>query len=459
MGANHLMLAARRGAVEDGDRSSFAAGAVHFPFERAAAQTVRPTQMKRSHAARKNRFALERHGSGRYLAAMPVRVALSGCADYASVASALDALMQPLGGWASFIRPGQSVLVKPNLLTARKPDEAVTTHPALARAVLRSLRALGAKPFVADSPASVADLNAVWERTGFLDLCREEDVPLVNVEKAGSMPCESAGMRFSVGRPFLAADVIVNLPKVKTHVLTGLTAGVKNMYGAVPGYQKTSLHKQYAGAVSFGRLLAAVYARVKPVVTIADGIVGMEGNGPSAGRPVKLGFLAASTDAVALDVVLCRLVGLDSRRVPYLRAAAELGAGEVRLEQIEVVGASIESCSPASFRPPMQFFSGAVPEGALRLLGRLIWTRPRFTAQCARCGQCVRACPAGALALGANDARPRLNFNACIECCCCHEVCPARAVEMRASPLMRVATAARRMARPKGVNRDAGGGR
>ena len=236
-------------------------------------------------------------------------------------------LLALIGGMEAFVKPGQSVLVKPNLLSDCTPDEAVTTHPEVVRAVVRAVKQAGAKPWVADSPSNAVHLQRVWEKTGMEAICRAEDVPLVNLEKGGSEEFETRGIRFRIAKAVLQADAIVSLPKVKTHVLTGLTAGVKNMYGAVPGFQKTSLHKDYPRRDDFADLLVAVYSRAKPVLSIADGVVGMEGNGPSGGTPVALHFLAASDDAVALDVVVARLLAWSSTACPALpRPAAGMPA-------------------------------------------------------------------------------------------------------------------------------------
>jgi uncharacterized protein (DUF362 family)/NAD-dependent dihydropyrimidine dehydrogenase PreA subunit len=368
---------------------------------------------------------------------MPTRVILTQCSDYVDVAEALPRLLDAFGGMGAFVKAGQSVLIKPNLLTDARPDEAVTTHPEVVRAVIRLVRGAGAHPWVADSPANVADLARVWDRTGIQAVCREEDVPLVNLEKAGSERFDVEGVQFTIARPVLEADAIITLPKVKTHLLTGLTGAVKNMYGVVPGLQKTSLHKRYPRTDDFSRMLVMVFRRVKPVLAIADGVVGMEGNGPSAGTPVPLGFLAASADAVALDAVLCRTLGLEVRKVLHLQEAQRAGLGEVDRERIVVEGDGLAALAPRKHRLPDTVPTHLIPRWAARVIKPLIWHRPTFTTRCVFCGQCVKACPADALRID-RGRRPVLTPSACIACCCCHEICPARAIEMRPSLLVRV---------------------
>lgn len=367
---------------------------------------------------------------------MQVPVALCRCPEYDAVHDALARLMRDLGGIGGFVRPGQTVLVKPNLLTDRHPDAAVTTHPEVVRAVVRMLKEAGAKPWVADSPCNVASLAAVWEKSGVGKVCQEEGVPLVNLEQAGSVRIEEAGFVFAIARPVLDADVIVNVPKVKTHVLTGLTGAVKNLYGTVPGFQKTTLHKLYPRRDEFADLLIAVYRKVRPALSIADGIVGMEGDGPSGGHPVRLGILAASADAVALDTVLASLLGMKVEAVSYLEAARRREAGETDMGRIRLLGDPADELRIRRFRLPNTIPTRHIPRWLSRSVGALIWHRPDFSERCEFCGKCVRACPAGALAQE-RGRRPVLSADRCIECCCCHEVCPAHAVEMRASPLLR----------------------
>jgi len=379
----------------------------------------------------------------------PRKVALAACAGYGpGLDEALRALLAHLGGIGAFVRPGQSVLVKPNLLTDKEPERAVTTHPAVVRALVRLVRQAGGKPLVADSPNSVAKLTKVWEASGFRRMCAEEDVPLLNLEQAGSVAFEKDGCRFSIARPVLDADVIINVPKVKTHVLMTLTAAVKNMYGAVPGYQKTQLHRDHPTVAAFGRLLAAVYRTARPHLSIADGIRGMSGDGPSAGEPVQLGFLAASADAVALDLTLCRILRIEPSAVAYL---AVLTDGRLD-DPVEIAGETVARVAPASFRTPGAVLPRLIPSAVVRLIRPLVWIRPAFSDRCVGCGRCVRACPAQALRLpaqapgGANDrpeerrgrVRPELAASACIGCCCCHEVCPENAVSMRPSPLLSI---------------------
>ena len=229
------------------------------------------------------------------------------CGDYeAALAPALDRMLEMAGWLADSAIAGQRVLVKPNLLTDRAPEQAVTTHPALVRLVVRRLKAAGARVTVGDSPASAANLACVWERSGIGAVCAEEGVPLIALEQAGAETFTLDGFTFPIARPVLEADRIVNLPKVKSHSLTLLTAAVKNIYGTIPGYAKTTLHRQYPKPEVFGRLVRTLWRVMPPCWTLADAVVGMEGQGPANGRPVPLGFLAAAEDPLQWTVSCAR---------------------------------------------------------------------------------------------------------------------------------------------------------
>jgi len=367
----------------------------------------------------------------------PVAVTLSKCQDYSPVAvqAAVERMLANLGGIERFVSPGQSVLLKPNMLTDRNPDQAVTTHPEVVRALIRIVKKRGGRPIVADSPANVTKIERVWEQTGFRALCDAEDVPLLNLEKTGSVRMEAGGISFTVAKPVLEADVLVSIPKVKTHMLTIFTGAVKNLYGTIPGFQKATLHKAHPTPVEFGKLLAAIYTRTKPHLAVADAIVGMDGEGPSGGDPVKLGFLAASSDSVALDVVLCRILGIDTRSVPYFKPLKIASLGETDFSRIEMSGTPMRDLDHVRFRIPSTLTGRLIPRPLVKLLQPFIWIRPAFSNRCVSCKRCARACPMEALHIEPGS-RPILDPKRCIGCCCCHEVCPERAVEMRLSPLL-----------------------
>jgi uncharacterized protein (DUF362 family)/Pyruvate/2-oxoacid:ferredoxin oxidoreductase delta subunit len=356
-------------------------------------------------------------------------VAFVRCRDYGVGLAAAVARAFELSGWsAADTLSGKRVLVKPNLLTDRKPEQAVTTHPEVVRQVIRWLKQRGARVAVGDSPASTANLKNVWEISGIRAVCAEEQVALISLEQAGVKSFDVDGFSFAVALPVLEADYIVNLPKVKTHALTLLTAAVKNIYGVLPGYSKTLLHRQYPKTWDFGQLVSTIWKVIPRSITLADGIVGMEGQGPASGTPVSLGFLAASKSPFALDRALCNVLKIDAHRVPYL--VGEQG------KNYTCVGDTI---NVKSFEIPSgTHVLNRLPACVVTWLGGIVWVRPAFSEKaCIRCGKCVKACPVNALVLTNKRRQPVLKAKACISCCCCHEVCPEDAIRMTQSFVLR----------------------
>ena len=358
------------------------------------------------------------------------------CANYGeSLAPAFARLLEESHLLSESAARGRKVLVKPNLLTDRTPDKAVTTHPELLRLVIRHLKSVGAIVSVGDSPASAANLKNVLERTGVGDVCRDEDVPFVSFEQAGACKREANGFQFTIARSVVEADLIVSMPKVKSHSLTKLTAAVKNLYGAVPGYCKTTLHRLHPRPDDFGRLLKAIWCVLPQTISIADAVVGMEGQGPANGRPAKLGFIAASADPFALDIALCEMLHIRSNTVPYLAGEAKTHAPELSGDKIEI----------ASFDVPVgSHLIGLVPTRLAKMAASVLWVRPRIDdALCIGCGKCAKACPAEALVMQPGGRRkagpsPTLDRRRCVGCACCHEVCPKGAIKMVPSPLLRL---------------------
>ncbi len=363
---------------------------------------------------------------------MKNKVYVAQCRDYgAGVTLAVDTIWQEAGWPGVGELVGKRVLVKPNMLTDRTPEQAVTTHPRLLQEVLRRLKSTGAQVTVGDSPASIANLQCVWRSSGIGEVCSQEGVPLVALEQEGAQNFDIDGFNFSIAKPVLEADLIINLPKVKSHSLTMLTAAVKNIYGTIPGYSKTMLHRRYHKPAQFGALIKTLWKVMPPSLHLADGVIGMEGQGPANGKPIELGFIAAAHDPFVLDRALCQMLRIKAQRVPYLAAQCES-----EREVPEIVGAQVRIDSFAV--PSGGYLLGFVPQWMVGLASGVVWVRPKFdSAACKRCHLCVKACPVHALSLPTNLPAPKLQKGVCISCSCCHEVCPHNAIEMTQSPLLR----------------------
>ncbi|AGY60220.1 DUF362 domain-containing protein [Gloeobacter kilaueensis] len=298
--------------------------------------------------------------------------------DPAILAPGLVELLAPLGGIAAFVRPGDRVLLKPNLLTGARPAKACTTEPELVRQVALLVRAAGGEPFLGDSPA-FGTSRGVAVANGLLPICEELGLPIVEFS---SRRYRSVGQTFDhlrLGKEAMEADVLINLPKVKSHAQLTLTLAVKNLFGCVPGKLKAWWHME-AGkdSLRFGKMLVETAATLQPDLTIIDGIVGHEGNGPSGGEPRFLGLLGASSDVFALDWVFADLLGVAPEQLPVLRAALALGIGPSGFADIVIDGPPVAELRCPDWKlpqtmAPIDFGLPRVVRSTLRdLLIRLI---------------------------------------------------------------------------------------
>jgi uncharacterized protein (DUF362 family)/Pyruvate/2-oxoacid:ferredoxin oxidoreductase delta subunit len=362
------------------------------------------------------------------------KVALARCEDYnpERVREALTKLLDPLGGMGEFVKPGQKVLLKVNLLAAKPPERAITSHPEIIRAVAQAVRQAGGEPSIGDSPAgAVKGVKRYWKETGIGPLAEEMSIPVVNFETSGVVRKVVGKRSYYLAKPVLECDVLINLPKMKTHGLLMLTGAVKNMYGAIPGLRKAELHRDNPRPNDFASVVVDIYSKAKPKLTIMDGILGMDGNGPASGNLRWMKMLLASGDGIALDATFSRLVGIKPRDVFTTRIASERGLGQV--DEIEVVGEKLEDLTVKGFKVPSAAALNLVPRFMVKALAPLVWVKPIILApKCTKCGFCVESCPTSALSMGTKSV-PIFNYKLCINCLCCHEVCPESAVEIETS--------------------------
>jgi len=381
-------------------------------------------------------------------------VSLTRCSSYDD--ERLDrAVGQALGlldGWEELFAGDPVVLIKPNFLVPRGVETAITTHPRFIAAVARAIRGVfSGRLLLGDGPA-MGTSRAVARRIGLTPLLEPLDVELVNFTESVSVPGGDGFKVLDLARPIVEADRIVNLPKVKTHGQMGLTLGRKNMFGAVVGMAKPRLHlhagRDYA---TFARLLNEIARRAGSDLTIADGVIGIEGNGPSAGDPRELGLVGASTDVVALDRVFAEVLGFPIEALPMIQDSRGAGEEGAFLSNVEVRGESIAASKVRRWKPARQMAAGDIfiPRPIARPLRHQITTRPVFDDRlCTRCGICAEHCAAGALTLRArgrrkpgptrSDQAMALDLDACIRCYCCQEVCPEGALSVGEGALLKL---------------------
>lgn len=374
--------------------------------------------------------------TGRSVDRPTVTVTKCGGYDPGSVRAAVSEALAPLGGIETFVRPGQRVLIKPNLLSAKDPARAVTTHPNLVEAVALEVRRAGAEPFVGDSPGgAIRGIQRVWKNTGMEEMARRSGMELVNFEASGSRAVRSGMYAFYIAKPVLEADCIINLAKLKTHSLTLLTCAVKNMFGVIPGFRKAEQHKLHPKPGEFADMLVHLFRAVTPELSIVDGILAMEGNGPGSGDPYDLGLLIAGRDAVAVDAVAADIVGFKPGSIDTTRIAAKMGLGEGAPERIDLVGSGA-GVRPDDFSLPSNLRVRLVPRAFARLIAPLFWVKPVIDqVTCTGCGFCAENCPAEAIRF--DSGVYVIDETKCVQCLCCHELCPASSVEVKLSWLAR----------------------
>jgi uncharacterized protein (DUF362 family)/Pyruvate/2-oxoacid:ferredoxin oxidoreductase delta subunit len=366
-----------------------------------------------------------------------VKVSLQKIQDYQSgmLRQALIQTLFLLGGLEKIINPGSRIFVKINHLSPPSAaEEAIITHPALTREVLLLLKEIGCTITAGDDIQSKQKDG--FSISGYRELCNSLGIPLVNLKEVGfrRIDCEGKVLDKAYISPLLLdSDFLINLPKLKTHSFTMFTGAVKNMYGIIPHGLRSSYHRQFYKNELFSQMLVDIFSCAPPHLNIMDAIVAMEGEGPSAGRPKKVNLILASRDAVALDAVASKIIGLDPLQILTTKYADERGLGVGQLENIEIIGERMQDVKIKDFRQSaiatgliqkkIPAFLHAFIQDQLILMPRIIKKR------CTACWECVDICPAGAAQKQDNAAR--IDDSLCIHCMCCHEVCRFHAIKLK----------------------------
>jgi uncharacterized protein (DUF362 family)/Pyruvate/2-oxoacid:ferredoxin oxidoreductase delta subunit len=379
---------------------------------------------------------------------MTPQVAIVRCPHYQqpTVDRAVQESIDLLGGMGQFVEPGQKVLLKVNMLSATPPERGIVTHPAVVEAVVRLVQQTGGNPCIADSPGTSvpyteAGLRRTYEASGLMEVAKRTGAALnwdTSYEEV-SHPEGFLVKRLEVIKPVLEADVVISMPKLKTHVLTTFTGATKNLFGVLPGFAKGIFHARMRNVTHFALMLLDITSLVKPSLVLMDAIIGMEGDGPSTGPLRDVGVILASRDSVALDAVATSMVGFDPLKVPTLREAAARGLWTGKVDDIETLGASVSEVLVPDFQPPVAspredatLFNPFFTRHFGPLITNHFTLRPvPQRGRCVACGDCMAGCPQQTIAIV--DSLAVIDYSQCIRCYCCHELCTEGAIDLEHS--------------------------
>lgn len=349
------------------------------------------------------------------------------------------------------LRPGMKVTIKPNLIMKGRPEMAATTHPALVKAVILHLRELGIKDItIADSPGGLYSkplLMGVYEQTG-MKAAANECGAMLNTDlgsKVFRIPQGKVCHEFDIIDPIGNADFVINLCKLKTHCMTAMSCGVKNLFGCVPGLLKPQLHYRFPEGEKFAQMLIDLSLLVRPGLTIVDGVDGMEGDGPTGGVPRHMGITAAATaeNLYALDLVMCYILGFTPSQVPMVRCAIERELCPKDWRQVDIQGDRNAVRPLENLKKPATKklnFASALPKPLSAIMdryqGKLSPCPVIRVKDCIGCGRCAQICPAHTIEIAKGKAV--IGPSKCIKCFCCHEMCPAKAIDIKSIGFFRL---------------------
>ena len=386
-----------------------------------------------------------------------VVLAVAECYDQPLCDAAVERIFAALPA-AGRIGPDTRILLKPNLLARHAPEAAVTTHPAVVRAVIRACKARGAKAahiLVADSAGGVynpAQMKGLYQATGLAEVCAAEGAACYTECRTVLRKTDGRVVKeFELLAPVPEADFIIDLPKFKTHVMTGMTAACKNLFGTIPGLKKAEWHMRFPDKERFGHMLMDLLEAVQPDMAIVDAVVGMEGDGPAGGSPRPVGLLLGSEDLPNLDLCCAAMMGLDPMQVPYLQAACQRGLCAAAFDPADLRGDTERFAPVPGWRLPSSYTGGQGAELDFARTRRVPaflrpaaqWAEKQIAPHpvvrrkdCIGCGKCAEICPQHTITM--EHQKSHIHAKRCIRCFCCHEMCPVKAIGVRQFRLFRL---------------------
>ena len=369
---------------------------------------------------------------------MKDKVAIVKCSSYSSselynsIKTAINISLDNNKNAVNF--KGKTVLLKPNILSGALPEKAVTTHPEFVKQCIFCIKELGAgKVIVGDSPGYQSS-DSAGKRSGILKAVTEaggewEDFSdYIEVTNPKGLLVKS----FNLASAIKKADIIISLPKMKTHQLLYYTGGMKNLFGMVPGFQKSAFHLRFQERELFARMIIDLNLIVKPQFTIMDAIAAMEGHGPGSGTPKHVGLVLASKNILALDIAASAIMGYDPEEIPTITEALARKEWLDDFFGFEIAGEKIEDVKIHDFKKikilsDITMFRSRMPSFLYNAVRRAVIKKPVINhKECIKCANCVGICPAKAIS--SLHKKIIIDYKKCITCYCCHEICPAKAI-------------------------------
>lgn len=330
----------------------------------------------------------------------------------------------------------EKILIKPNMLSSRKPEEGVTTHPSIISALIEIFK--DKEIIIGDSPANVSKtIEEYWEKCGYKVLSEKYNVPLVKFTDTKIIEIDLKNKKYKIPVTSKIENYsILNVPKFKTHNLTTLTLGIKNLYGLIPGSMKSILHSKFINPFDFSLFLVEFYKKIEERIflTVVDGIISMEGDGPSSGKLKNTGFIIIGERPIDVDYICCLLIDLEPERVDFIRIYKE----KYGIDEIEIIGDKFEKISDFKLPSTKKYFfiKNKFISKLLLPISKFFKVLPFINLKnCKRCFACLKICPVRAISEDLKIDRKK-----CILCFCCFEVCQYKAVIIKKSFIAKILT-------------------
>ncbi|MEA4973699.1 MAG: DUF362 domain-containing protein [Candidatus Metalachnospira sp.] len=372
---------------------------------------------------------------------------LHECRDYKfdKIKELLKSEINELGGITNFVKKGDRVLLKPNLVMVKTPERAATTHPYIVRAVAEIVKEAGGEPIIADSPGGLFNevlLKSVYSASGMTEAASLSGAKL-NYNTATAETAYPDGKllrKITVIDELLKADKVINISKLKTHGMMRMTGAVKNLFGTIPGTMKAEYHLNRPNVADFANALIDICLFAKPVLNIMDAVIGMEGNGPTGGTPRNIGVLMTADNPFVLDIMAAYLIDIQTSDIPVCEQAIKRGLSPESIDEIKIIGDSIHDFVVSDFKAPKSKvinITEKLPKPLYRVLNDVLQPYPHFDhSKCVSCRHCEENCPPHAIEM--IDGKPVFTKNKCIRCFCCQELCPAIAIEIKRPVLYKI---------------------